>query len=357
MAADFIDSLRPLFDCLTDGFCIADAEGRLLYANAAAGALLGPAASEAGMNTICNLLCEGLAGTCSETASTCPLKVARGSADAVTFKGNYGPTGRDLRVRCMRVRQPSIERHFLVIEDVTTQAEVGRHKEEWRQMLAHDFRNPLTIMHGVMRAIEEHGVGHALTQSDLVLLESGVRNSRRLDNLIESYLETSRLEEGGMPVHAAPVDVDRLIRELITEETSDPRSHGLQLTSGAASALTALADPDLLRRALTNLIGNALKFTPQGGRIQVTASVDERSVLISVSDDGPGISAKDLPHIFDRFYQGESSKKGHGLGLGLTFCRAASRAMGGDVIVESEEGKGSVFTLKLPAAVAAEVSP
>ncbi len=357
MAADFIDSLRPLFDCLTDGFCIADADGRLLYANAAAGALLGPSASEAGMSSICNLLCEGLAGTCGETASGCPLKVARGPADAVTFKGNYSPTGRDLRVRCMRVRQPSIERHFLIIEDVSTQAEVGRHKEEWRQMLAHDFRNPLTIMHGVLHSIAEQGVGHALTHSDLVLLESGIRNSRRLDDLIESYLETSRLEDGAMPVHAAPVDVDLLIRELVTEEAADPRAHGSKLTTGPATKLTALADPDLLRRALANLIGNALKFTLPGGRIQVAASAGDRSVLISVTDDGPGISAQDLPHIFDRFYQGENNKKGHGLGLGLTFCRAASRAMGGDVIVDSEEGKGSVFTLKLPAAAAAEVSP
>lgn len=357
MAADFIDALRPLFDCLTDGFCIADADGRLLYANAAAGQLLGPAASGASVTSICDLLCEGLAGTCGETASGCPLKIARGLADALTFKGRYSPTGRDLRVRCMRVRQPSIERHFLIIEDVSTQAEVGRHKEEWRQMLAHDFRNPLTIMHGVMRALEEYGVGHTLTQNDLVLIASGVRNSRRLNDLIESYLETSRLEDGAMPVHAAPVEVDSLIQELVREEASDPRAQGLTLTVGPATKLAALADPELLRRALTNLIGNALKFTPQGGHIQVSSSAGDRSVLIGVTDDGPGISAHDLPHIFDRFYQGESNIKGHGLGLGLTFCRAASRAMGGDVIVESEVGKGSVFTLKLPAAVAAEVSP
>ncbi|MEQ1918335.1 MAG: PAS domain-containing sensor histidine kinase [Elusimicrobiota bacterium] len=357
MAADFIDSLRPLFDCLTDGFCIADADGRLLYANAAAGRLLGPAASEAGVNSICNLLCEGLAGTCGETASGCPLKIVRGPADALTFKGRYGPTGRDLRVRCMRVRQPSVERHFLIIEDVSAQAEAGRHKEEWRQMLAHDFRAPLTIMYGVLRAVQDLGVGHTLDPSDVELVESGARNGRRLEELIASYLETTRLEDGAMPVHAVRVDVNRLIRDLVKEELADPRAHGIKLTIGAGSALTVLADPDLLRRALTNLIGNALKFTPQGGHVQVATAAGDRSVLISVSDDGPGISAHDLPHIFDRFYQGESNRKGHGLGLGLTFCRAASRAMGGDVVVESEEGKGSVFTLRLPAAAAPEVSP
>ena len=112
----------------------------------------------------------------------------------------------------------------------------------------------------------------------------------------------------------------------------------------------------MLRRALTNLVGNALKFTPAGGRVRVTASRGDHAVLLRVSDDGPGISSRDLPHIFDRFYQGENNRKGHGLGLGLTFCRAALRAMGGEVIVESEEGKGSVFTLRIPAADVVEAS-
>ena len=179
MAADFIDALRPLFDCLTDGFCIADVEGRLLYANAAAGKLLGPAANAAGKTSICDLLCTGLGGSCGEIASSCPLKIPRGPTDALTFVGRYRPSGRDLRVRCPRVRQPSIEKHFLIIEDVSAQAEAGRHREEWRQMLAHDFRSPLTIMYGVLRAVEDLGVGHALDKNDLESIAGGVRNSRR----------------------------------------------------------------------------------------------------------------------------------------------------------------------------------
>ena len=184
MAADFIDALRPLFDCLTDGFCIADAEGQLLYANAAAGKMLGPAAHAAVATSMCDLMCKGLIGSCGEDSASCPLRIPRGTADALTFMGKYGPTGRDLRVRCMRVRQPSVEKHFLIIEDVSAQAEAGRHREEWRQMLAHDFRSPLTIIYGVLRAVEDLGAGHALDKNDLEMLASGVRNSRRLDDLI-----------------------------------------------------------------------------------------------------------------------------------------------------------------------------
>ncbi|MCR4295838.1 MAG: PAS domain-containing sensor histidine kinase [Elusimicrobia bacterium] len=358
MGADFLASLRPLFDCLTDGFCIADADGRLLYANAAAGRLLGPKArAEAARTSICELLCAGLAGNHGLTAATCPLKVPRGAKDAVTFKGKFAPSGRDLRARCLRVRLPSAERHFLIIEDVTAHAERGRQKEEWRQMLAHDFRAPLSVMFGALRSLEDLGEGHALDKDDLEIIDSGVRNSRRLDDLIESYLETTRLEDGALPVRASAVDVGLLIAAIVDDEKEVARSHGLTLTAGPASGLTARADPELLRRAVTNLIGNAMKFTLSGGRIRVGASAAPGAVLIRVSDDGQGIPARELPHIFDRFYQCESHRRGHGLGLGLTFCRAALRAMGGDVTVESEEGKGSVFTLSLPEAAAAEAKP
>lgn len=356
MAADFLEALRPLFDCLTDGFCIADADGRLLYANAAAGRMLGPSAQDAGRSSICDILCAGLEGRLGMKAS-CPLRIPRGTQDAATFAGKYRPSDRDLRVRCLRVRQPKVERHFLIIEDVTSQAEAGRRQEEWRQMLAHDFRAPLTIMHGVLRTIADLGAGHALDQGDIELIESGVRNSRRLDDLIESYLETTRLEDGAMPVRLVDVDVDLLIEGIVDDEADSARTHGLALAAGAPSGLTARADPELLRRAVTNLVGNALKFTPAGGKVAVSSARGEGGVLIRVSDDGPGIPPGELPHIFDRFYQGKNHKRGHGLGLGLTFCRAATRAMGGEITVETEEGKGSTFTLRLQQASATEVKP
>ncbi len=358
MGADFLDSLRPLFDCLTDGFCIADADGRLLYANAAAGRLVGPGArEEAGRTSICELLCAGLEGSHGLTAAACPLKVPRGARDAVTFKGKFAPSGRDLRARCLRVRLPSAERHFLIIEDVTANAERGRQKEEWRQMLAHDFRAPLAVIFGALRAVEDLGAGHALDKEDLEIIDSGVRNARRLDDLIESYLETTRLEDGALPARSSEVDVDLLIASIVDDESEVAREHGLTLTAGPPSGLRARADPELLRRAVTNLIGNAMKFTPSGGRIRADASAAPGAVLLRVTDDGQGIPARELPRIFDRFYQGEKHRRGHGLGLGLTFCRAALRAMGGDVAVESEEGKGSVFTLTLPEAAAAEAKP
>ena len=160
MAADFIDALRPLFDCLTDGFCIADVEGRLLYANAAAGKLLGPAANAAGKTSICDLLCTGLGGSCGEIASSCPLKIPRGPTDALTFVGRYRPSGRDLRVCCRACASPDREafsHHRGCLRPGRGGAASGGMAPDARARLP----PPLTIMYGVLRAVEDLGVGHA----------------------------------------------------------------------------------------------------------------------------------------------------------------------------------------------------
>jgi signal transduction histidine kinase len=350
--SDFLAALRPLFDCLTDGVCVSDSEGRPLYANDAAGRLLGPGAQAAARNALCGPLCGALD---PEAAEACPLKVPRGAHDAVTVKGFYGPTGRELRARCLRVRLPSRELRLLIIEDVSAQAEAGRRTEEWRRMLAHDFRSPLTIALGTLRAVEDLGPGHLLSPEDLALIQGGVRNCRRLEALISAYLDTTRLEDGAMPVHAAAVEIDRMIASVVEELAPEARRRGQELAFAPIGAGAACVDEELLRRALANIVGNALKFTPAGGKITVKASTSGPHVLIRTTDDGPGISPAELPHIFDRYYQGTKGERGRGLGLGLTFCRAALGAMGGDVSVVSKEGEGSVFTLRLPRA--AGVSP
>jgi signal transduction histidine kinase len=354
MVTDYIDALRPMFDCLSDGVCVTDSGGQLLYANEAACRLLGPAMEETAKNGICGSLCSVLEGHCAEAAASCALKTPRGAQDAAPIKGRYSPTGLELRVRCMRVRRPSVELHFVIIEDVSTQAEAGRAKEEWRQMLAHDFRSPLTVALGTLRAVEDMGAGHTLAPGDLALVEGGVRNCRRLESLIGAYLDTTRLEDGAMPVHAGAVDLEPLIQSVVDELTPAARERGQNLTFAASGTRAARADAELLRRALTNIVGNALKFTPPGGRIMVEELSRGRDVLIRVIDNGPGITAQDLPRVFDRYYQGSHGRRDPGLGLGLTFCRAALRAMEGEVEIESEEGKGSVFTLRLPQASVVE---
>jgi signal transduction histidine kinase len=105
----------------------------------------------------------------------------------------------------------------------------------------------------------------------------------------------------------------------------------------------------MVQRMVANLIDNAIKYTPAGGQVEVTVSSDQRhSVLLSVKDNGIGISAKDLPHIFERFYRCDPSRSQAGTGLGLSFARAVARAHGGDITVTSTLNQGSTFTVRLP---------
>lgn len=366
MTSDPISALQPLLETLGDGVCVADADGRLLYANPAARRLLGPAAVDG--KTVCALLCGGLEGTDGARAADCPLRVAAGPEERVTLKGRYlapapaerGGTYpgvdmcRDLRVRCSRVHLPEGERRLIVIEDGSEEAERERRLDEWRFMLAHDLRLPLTNALGALRTLEDEGAGHELDEEDMELVRIGVRACRRAELLVTAYLDVSRLEARAMPVERAAVDAAALARECAADERERARERGVSLRAEAPSPLFVRADPELLRRALMNLLDNALKFTPAGGAVTVGVCAQDGRVLLRVADTGPGISAAHLPRLFDRFYQVHDAgrPRGGGMGLGLTFCRAALRAMDGDVQVESEPGRGSVFTLRLPRASA-----
>ena len=130
------------------------------------------------------------------------------------------------------------------------------------------------------------------------------------------------------------------------EDTADDA--GVTLVTSVPAGLTVSADRDRLRQALANLVDNAIKYTPRGGRAEIAASTCPGQVVIAVSDTGAGISEQDLPRIFDRLYRGDQSRTTRGLGLGLSLVRAYVEAQGGTVIVRSAPGQGSTFEISLP---------
>ncbi|MBI3564825.1 MAG: PAS domain-containing protein [Elusimicrobia bacterium] len=350
MTAESIDGLRPLLDSLTDGVCIADESGKLLYANAAAGELLGVGEKEAVESALCGLLCGRLEGV---DHANCPLKQPGGAEDSVTFEGQYdaGPDRRNLRVRCLRVRRARGERHFVIIEDTRREAELARRQDDWRHMFAHDLRSPLTNVLGVLRMVQEKGAGAAMGERDLEMIALAVRSCERIKSLLESYLTVARMGEGSVPVSLSPTDVGALVKQCFDEEKGVAADKQRTLECGGAcvggEGCWAATDRELLHRVLLNLLDNALKFTMTGGVVHVSVRQEDGWVAIRVADDGAGIPAADLPHIFERFYQAKGVPRGVGFGLGLTFCREALRAMGGEIDAESQVGKGSAFTVRV----------
>ena len=138
------------------------------------------------------------------------------------------------------------------------------------------------------------------------------------------------------------------MKEVVDLYEDTAEDGGVTLRADVPANLSIPADRDRLRQALANLVDNAIKYTPRGGRVDLSAAVDGPAVTIRVADTGAGISEQDLPRIFDRLYRGDQSRTTRGLGLGLNLVRAYVEAQGGSVSVNSTPGHGSVFEIRIP---------
>ena len=199
--------------------------------------------------------------------------------------------------------------------------------------------------HLVLRATEGQ-----ISQLQSENLEDLLRNAERLLNQIDSLLEFSKIEAGKMEVHVEPVNVNEVIQAAIS--TIEPSLNGssVRIIREIDPGIAALnTDREKLRQIVLNLLDNAVKFTERG-EIKISASQQNGSFKLAVSDTGIGIPKEDLNKIFEEFHRGDSSstKNYRGTGLGLAIVKQFVNLLGGEVAVESEVGKGSVFTVTLP---------
>lgn len=353
--------LKAFLDGIADGVCLSDDSGKVVYANRAARALLQITEPLKGPKRICDLFCKRMRVHGELSPANCPLRVPGRAEDVATFRGhlptrpeagNSAPDGGlELRVRGLRMHGRRLEHcHMTIIEDVAAEAEFEKRREDWRGMVAHDLRSPLTNVLGALRMLEELPPDQPLGAHDRELVSFGVRSALKMRTLLDEYLEVARAEAGALHVSHACIDLARLARETAAEIREQARAAGIEVRLHIPDSLYCDGDLTMLTRVLQNLLDNALKFTPYGGRVTLTIDSRGKKAVLSVSDTGQGIDAADLPHIFDRFYQGEGAGRRKGLGLGLTFCREALRVMSGEISVDSTLGKGSVFTCSLPLA-------
>lgn len=217
-----------------------------------------------------------------------------------------------------------------------------------RQFIAdasHQLRAPLTSLRAQAEALLDEVVTDEATRRTFLLRM--IEETKRLSSLAQELLDLERLDSGQAPPQRRQLDVAALVRSVAEAFAADESaSLDLQLPADLPSAQ---ADPDEVRQALVNLMDNAFKHTPPGGRVQVSARPDQDMVRIAVADEGPGIPPEHLPHIWDRFYRvpGDSTE---GSGLGLAIAKRLVERQGGAVFVESEPGHGATFSFTLPAA-------
>ncbi|RKI38396.1 PAS domain S-box protein [Corallococcus sp. AB004] len=225
--------------------------------------------------------------------------------------------------------------------------QASRMRDEVLRIVAHDLRAPLNVIQlsaGMLERALPSGDG---TRRHLDTLQKSVHRANRL---IQDLLDVARMEGGVLSVEREPLAVAPLIQETVEQHRALAEAKSLRLVAHVPEDLPCvLADRERVPQILANLLGNAFKFTPEGGCITLRVQPEAGQVRFLVSDTGPGIPAEDLPHIFERFWQAGPKRK-EGAGLGLTIVKGLVMAHGGQVGVETTHGRGSTFSFTLPAA-------
>lgn len=240
----------------------------------------------------------------------------------------------------------------MILRDVTKEREVEQMKNEFVSLVSHELRTPLAAMKGAADNLLD-GIAGELTPMQKECLLISKRNIDRLGRLINDLLDISRIEAGRIQINKQAVNITNVVNEAARffHELSQERNIKLAVSFQPDLPLIQ-ADEDKIIQVITNLVGNAMKFTPGGGRVTVT--VEKRaddSIQVNVIDTGQGIPLQDLEKIFDKFYQvgcAQNKAAVKGTGLGLPIAKGIVEKHGGRIWVESEVGKGSKFSFTLP---------
>ncbi len=211
--------------------------------------------------------------------------------------------------------------------------------------VAHDLRTPITRLRGVAEMALRNPADLPASQEALA---DCVEESERVITMLNTLMDISEVETGAMKLNLTRVNLAELARQLTDFYAEVAEDNCIAIAFSSHGSCETFADENRLRQAVANLLDNAVKYTPAGGRVQVSVQSYHSQVRVSVRDNGTGIAPEDLDRIWDRLYRGDKSRSQRGLGLGLSLVRAIARAHGGDCLVSSAPGAGSEFVIYIP---------
>jgi signal transduction histidine kinase len=230
-------------------------------------------------------------------------------------------------------------------------SELERLRAEFVSVASHELKTPINVIIGYLELLQEGIYGELSPKQKEILLTIN-KQSQTLTRLVKRLLDISRFEASGGKIEVRRVDLQRLLTTLESSFSvlANQRDIVFSIDHGPGLPEKVYWDEDRINEVLGNLISNAFKFTPRGGRVALTVAAVDNNVVVTVSDTGAGISAEQLPHIFDKFYQADNQAQAatKGTGLGLAIAREIVEAHGGQITVESRVGEGTTFVVTLP---------
>jgi PAS domain S-box-containing protein len=355
---------EAILRAIGEGVVEADGRQRVLYVNPAGLTMLGRAELDLIGTPVTEVLgaehCTTLKGAVARLRA-CPDK----SGEAVGLRYRE----RVLRIVLAWPEPGDAERgFFMIMQDITDLAqkieelsalnarlqEMERMRSQFLAMISHDLHTPLTAIKGSMEVLANEGVGVEMGRE---LLGIAQKNTDRLFRMVSDIIDLTRIEAGRLELRREPFDLVAGLRGAMDRLRRLAEDRGITLTLHAAEWLPQVrADGQRMDQVFTNLLGNALKFTPRGGQITVTAGQRGSELLTEIRDTGRGIPPEHLDRIFDRFYRVPlpDGERVGGTGLGLSICKAIVEEHGGRIWVESTVGQGTAFSVTLPTGPPAE---
>jgi signal transduction histidine kinase len=317
------EHLQAVLASLSEGVIVADAERRVMLVNAAARGLLSlPAGGEDEPQLFTDEL--------------------------------FSASERVIRSYSAPVRDESgqVLGTVTVLRDATRDQELDRLKSEFLTVVSHELQTPLTAIKGALELVMDDDTGQ-LSRVQRRFLETIDRNSARLVGLVGDLLDLSRLEAGRVELEPQPLDTPGLVRGALAAVANLFEARGTHLQIDVPESVPPiLGDRRRVEQILTNLLANAVKYTPAGGTVEVAAHSENGHVLLSVADNGPGVPESERDIVFDKFYRGrDAQKRGEaGSGLGLAIVKSLVDLHGGSVRVEGSAPRGARFVVELPRA-------
>ncbi len=345
--------LTEACDALWQGMLVVDEHGTIRYANGAASVFL-----RAERAKLTGARLSDVVGDESVTEAMCDVASGRVRAKKTleverVDENDAGATG-VLRLGIRPLRREDGAGALVMIEDITQLRVAEQARHSFVAQATHELRTPLTnIRLYVEEALEldEHEVAERSRCLNVINQET-----RRLERVVSDMLSVSEIEAGSLRLNTGEVRLDQLFVDVSEDFVAQAQAKKIDLAFDLPPKLPAIrGDRDKLAMVLHNLVGNALKYTPEGGEVKVRVEVTPGELIVEVKDSGIGIAEGDLERVFEKFYRASDGrvKDITGTGLGLSLAREMARLHGGDITAESEIDKGSTFTLRVPVSAGA----